>query len=57
MTKKKVVKKINCSRCGRFVGQDGKHDVFYDDWTGGYECGYPLCGKCLSKDKKKGDSK
>ena len=52
-----TVKKINCSMCGRFVGPDGKHDVFYDDWTGGYECGYPMCGKCLSKNKKKGASK
>ncbi|WP_374713132.1 hypothetical protein, partial [Symbiobacterium terraclitae] len=38
---------INCSKCGRFVGKDGDPDVFYDDYNGGWEIGYPLCGRCL----------
>lgn len=40
---------LNCSRCGRFVGKDGFHDVGYDYYNGGYEVGYPLCKKCLDR--------
>lgn len=38
---------INCSKCGRFVGKDGNPDIMYDHYNGGYEVGYPLCGRCL----------
>jgi len=38
---------VNCSKCGRIVGKDGFLDVSYDDYAGGYEMGYPLCGRCL----------
>jgi len=40
---------LNCSNCGRFVGRNGFPDVFYDDYCGGWECGYPLCERCLKK--------
>jgi hypothetical protein len=41
---------INCSKCGRFVGDDGYKDVFYDDYTGGWEIGFPLCKKCKNSE-------
>jgi hypothetical protein len=40
---------LNCSKCGRFVGKDGFHDVFYDGYNGGWEIGYPLCKRCLDE--------
>jgi|GEM_PF-3593174 len=40
---------INCYRCGRFVGKNGFIDVYYDDYNGGYEFGYPECASCLSR--------
>jgi len=47
MTKKIRWVPINCHKCGRFVGKNGKPDVIYDDYSGGWEIGYPLCEKCL----------
>ena len=44
---------LNCSKCGHFVGKDGYHDVFYDDYNGGYEVGFPLCVKCLTEARRK----
>ena len=44
---------LNCSKCGRFVGKDGFHDVFYDGYNGGFEVGYPLCKRCLDEGDKK----
>ena len=41
--------RLNCSKCGRFVGKGGFKDVFYDDYNGGWEIGYPLCERCLNK--------
>lgn len=38
---------LNCCTCGQFVGKDGNPDVYYDEYNGGYEAGYPTCGKCL----------
>lgn len=38
---------LNCCTCGHFVGKDGNPDVYYDGYNGGYEAGYPTCGKCL----------
>ena len=52
MLKSKYVP-LNCSKCGRFVGKDGFHDVCYDPYTGGYEVGYPLCKKCLDLNNHK----
>ena len=40
---------LNCYKCGRFVGEDGFHDVSYDYYNGGYEVGYPECRACLDK--------
>ena len=41
--------KIQCYKCGRFVGQNGFIDISYDDYSGGYEEGYSLCARCLNK--------
>lgn len=38
---------LNCYKCGKFVGKDGFNDVYYDDYNGGYEIGYPECASCL----------
>ena len=43
--------KINCSKCGQFVGKNGFLDIIWDNYNGGYEMGYPLCEKCLAKVK------
>jgi len=40
---------INCSKCGKWVGKDGYLDIVWDDYNGGWEMGYPLCGPCLKK--------
>lgn len=40
---------LNCCKCGKFVGKDGFIDVFYDDYSGGYEIGYPKCASCLKE--------
>ena len=40
---------LNCSKCGRWVGKDGFHDVYPDDSTGMVEIGYPLCERCLDR--------
>jgi hypothetical protein len=37
---------LQCYKCGRFLGPDGYPDIVYDDWNGGYEQGYTLCGPC-----------
>jgi hypothetical protein len=37
---------LQCCKCGRFIGPDGYPDIYYDDWTGGYEEGESLCGPC-----------
>ena len=39
----------NCYICGRFVGKDGNHDIYYDGYNGAYEQGYPTCGKHTPK--------
>ena len=46
MNKEKWV--FNCSKCGRFSSEasGGYADVFYDDYNGGFEQGYPLCKSC-----------
>jgi hypothetical protein len=41
---------LQCHKCGHFIGKDGYPDVFYDDYSGGYEEGYSLCGPCGRKD-------
>jgi hypothetical protein len=43
---------IQCHLCGRFIGKDGNPDVFWDDYNGGWECGYPKCGPCLRKENE-----
>ena len=40
---------LKCCQCGRFLGKDGYPDIFYDDWSGGYEEGDTLCGPCGRK--------
>ena len=42
----------NCYICGRFVGKDGNHDVYYDGYNGGYEQGYPTCRKHTKRPKR-----
>jgi len=37
---------LQCHKCKRFLGRDGYPDVIYDDYAGGYEEGYSLCGPC-----------
>lgn len=49
MKKQHIVCPVNCSKCGRFVGKDGFMDLCYDEYNGGWEMGYPLCGRCLSE--------
>jgi hypothetical protein len=44
---------INCCKCGKFVGKEGNKDIVYDDYNGGFECGYPICEKCLKRNKKR----
>lgn len=41
----------NCYICGQFVGKDGNHDIGYDGYNGGYEQGYPTCGKHTKHNK------
>jgi len=48
---------LNCSKCGRFVGKNGFHDISYDDYMGGWEVGYPLCERCLHEKRQKEKSK
>jgi len=44
---------INCSKCGRWVGKDGFHDTYADEYNGSaLETGYPMCKRCLDKEKK-----
>lgn len=43
---------INCHKCGKFVGDDGNKDIFYDDYQGAFEVGYPECKKCITKKEK-----
>lgn len=38
---------LQCCKCGRFIGPDGNPDVFRDSYYGGYEIGYPECGRCM----------
>lgn len=49
MARRKTIP-INCYKCGRFLGPDGNPDVVFDDYSGGYECGYPMCGDCIKKE-------
>ena len=37
---------INCSKCGKFIGNGGFDDIYHDP-SGYTEIGYPLCGMCL----------
>ena len=55
MTKPKFISH-NCSKCGRFVGKGGHLDVFYDDYNGGYEMGYPLCKRCYENARGCGEA-
>ena len=48
---------INCSKCGRWVGKDGFYDVFYDDYSGGWEEGYSLCAQCLKTMKDRNEKR
>jgi hypothetical protein len=39
-----------CHKCGKFIGEGGLYDIFYDDYNGGYEEGYSECKKCFQGD-------
>ncbi len=43
---------LNCSVCGRFIGNDGDPDIAFDYSTGMHEIGYPTCPKHLPHWKK-----
>jgi len=45
MHKKPEIYPMNCTICGRFVGQDGYPNLVYDDWFGGWKA-EPVCGRC-----------
>ena len=49
--------RVQCYKCGRFVGKDGFIDVTYDYYMGGWEEGYSECGKCRSERWKREDEK
>lgn len=37
--------RFHCHICGCFVGKDGRIDVMYDGYNGGWEEGYHYCAK------------
>ena len=47
MQQKEKYRGVNCSKCGQFVGKDGRVDIMYDGYNGGYEMGYCYCARCL----------
>lgn len=46
---------FNCSKCGKFTSENkgGFADIYYDNYYGCYEQGYPLCANCIKKTQKK----
>lgn len=43
---------INCSDCGRFVGEGGSVSLFEDEYSGKDLISYAYCKKCLDKYEK-----